>query len=90
MGAGFKPSLFRQELADDIVAVSDELAMDTARQLARAEGVFGGISSGANVSVALERARQMRSDQNVVTIICDSGLKYLQGDLFSGIASSSH
>ena len=86
MGAGFKPSLFRDELADDIVPVSDELAMETARKLARVEGVLGGISSGANVSVALERARQMRPDQNVVTVICDSGLKYLQGDLFSGRA----
>ena len=86
MGAGFKPSLFRQDLADEIVPVSDELAMEIARKLARAEGVFGGISSGANVSVALERARRMRPDQNVVTIICDSGLKYLQDDLFSGCA----
>ena len=84
MGAGFKPSLFREELADEIVPVSDACAMETARELARAEGIFGGISSGANVSVALERARKMRPDQNVVTVICDSGLKYLQGDLFGG------
>ena len=86
MGAGFKPSLFREDLADKIVPVSDECAMETARELARAEGIFGGISSGSNVSVALECARKMRPDQNVVTVICDSGLKYLQGDLFGGSA----
>jgi cysteine synthase len=82
MGAGFLPSICRLDLADEIVAVSDEEAFATARRLAREEGIFGGITSGANVWVALQRARRLGPGRRVVTVICDSGLKYLQGDLF--------
>ncbi len=82
MGAGFVPSICRLDLADEIIAVSDENAYDTARQLAQVEGIFGGITSGANVWAALQRARQLGSGHHVVTVIVDSGLKYLRGDLF--------
>jgi cysteine synthase A len=82
MGAGFIPSICRLDLADDIVAVTDEDAYATARRLAREEGIFGGISSGANVWVALERARNLGAGHRIVTVICDSGLKYLQDDLY--------
>ena len=82
MGAGFVPSICRTDLIDDVVAVSDEDAYATARRLAREEGVFGGISSGSNVSVALQRARALGPGRRIVTVICDSGLKYLKGDLF--------
>jgi cysteine synthase A len=82
MGAGFAPSIFRRDLADEIVAVSDEDAFATARRLAREEGIFGGITSGANVWVALQRAKRLGPGHRVVTVICDSGLKYLQGALF--------
>ena len=82
MGAGFVPSICRLDLADAIVAVTDEDAYATARQLARIEGIFGGITSGANVFVALQRARELGPGRRIVTIICDSGLKYLRGDLF--------
>jgi cysteine synthase A len=82
MGAGFVPSICRLDLADDIVAVSDEDAYATARRLAREEGIFGGISSGSNVWVALQRARKLGAGKRIVTIICDSGLKYLQDDLY--------
>lgn len=81
-GAGFVPSIFRQDLADEIMAVTDEAAFETARLLATEEGIFGGISCGANVWAALQRARQLRPDQRVVTVIVDSGLKYLRGDLY--------
>ncbi len=83
IGAGFVPSICRLELADEIVAVTDEDAHRTARQLARQEGIFGGITSGANVWVALRLARELGPGRRVVTVIVDSGLKYLQGDLFS-------
>ena len=53
-------------------------------QIQQAAALLGVDETTFVTSVALERARQMRPDQNVVTIICDSGLKYLQGDLFSG------
>jgi cysteine synthase A len=83
IGAGFVPSICRLDLADEIIAVGDEIAFETARQLARVEGIFGGITSGANVWAALQRARQLGPGHHVVTVIVDSGLKYLQGDLFA-------
>jgi cysteine synthase A len=82
MGAGFAPSIFRSDLADEIVAVTDDDAMATARSLARQEGLFGGTTSGANVWAALRSARELGPGSQVVTIICDSGLKYLRGELY--------
>jgi cysteine synthase A len=82
IGSGFVPSICRLDLADEIVAVKDEDAMDTARKLARQEGIFGGTTSGANVWVALQRARRLGPGKKIVTIIVDSGLKYLNGDLY--------
>jgi cysteine synthase A len=82
IGAGFVPSICRLDLADEIMAVSDEDAYETARKLARLEGIFGGTTSGANVWAAIQRARIIGSGKKIVTIICDSGLKYLNGDLY--------
>ena len=82
IGSGFVPSICRLDLADEILAVSDEDAMETARKLAKAEGIFGGISSGANVWAAIQRARKIGPGKKIVTIIVDSGLKYLQGELY--------
>ena len=81
-GAGFVPGNYRADLADATVAVSDDDACATARRLAREEGIFGGTSSGANVWMALERAQHLPPGARVVTIVCDSGLKYLRGDLY--------
>jgi cysteine synthase len=82
IGAGFIPSICRLDLADEIMAVRDEDAYETARNLARMEGVFGGITSGANVWAAIQRAKIIGPGKKIVTIICDSGLKYLQDDLY--------
>lgn len=82
IGAGFVPSICRLELADEIIAVKDEDAYETARKLARMEGIFGGTTSGANVWAAIQRARIIGPGKKIVTIICDSGLKYLKGDLY--------
>jgi cysteine synthase A len=82
IGTGFVPSICRLDLADEIMQVKDDDAADTARRLARMEGVFGGISSGANVWAALQRARILGPGKKIVTIVCDSGLKYLKGDLY--------
>lgn len=82
MGAGFVPAICRLDLADDIMAVSDEDAYQTARKLASVEGIFGGVTSGANVWAALQRARILGPGKTIVTIVCDSGLKYLNGDLY--------
>lgn len=82
IGAGFVPSICRLDLADGIIAVSDEDAYHTARRLASEEGIFGGATSGANVWAALQRARELGPGKKIVTIIPDSGLKYLNGDLY--------
>ncbi|MFK7984055.1 MAG: PLP-dependent cysteine synthase family protein [Saprospiraceae bacterium] len=82
MGAGFVPAICRLDLADEIIAVKDEDAYETARKLARIEGIFGGISSGANVWAAIQRAKILGKGKKIVTVVCDSGLKYLNGDLY--------
>jgi cysteine synthase len=82
IGTGFVPSICRLDLADEIIAVSDEDAFDTARKLAKTEGIFGGITSGANVWAAIQRARVIGRGKKIVTVVVDSGLKYLNGDLF--------
>jgi cysteine synthase A len=82
IGAGFIPSICRMDLADEIISVSDEDAYETARKLARMEGIFGGTTSGANVWAAIQRSRIIGSGKRTVTVICDSGLKYLNGDLY--------
>jgi cysteine synthase A len=82
IGSGFIPSIVRRDLIDEIIAVSDEDAYATARKLARQEGIFGGTTSGANVWAALQRARILGPGKRIVTIVCDSGLKYLNGQLY--------
>jgi len=82
IGPGFVPVICRLELADEIIAVSDEDAFETARKLARMEGIFGGTTSGANVWAAMQRARIIGAGKRIVTVIVDSGLKYLNGDLY--------
>ncbi|MBL7851369.1 MAG: cysteine synthase family protein [Cyclobacteriaceae bacterium] len=82
IGAGFVPSITRLDLADDIMAIKDEDAYDTARKLALLEGIWGGTTSGANVWAALQRAKQLGKGKKIVTLIVDSGLKYLSGDLY--------
>ena len=82
IGSGFIPKNMRMDLVDEIVAVSDQDAYETARKLATVEGIFGGISSGANVFAALKIAKNLGQGRRVVTVIVDSGLKYLQGNLF--------
>ncbi len=82
IGSGFVPSICRLDLADEIMAVSNEDAYDTARKLVRVEGIFGGTTSGANVWAAIQRARIIGAGKRIVTVIIDSGLKYLRGDLY--------
>ena len=83
VGIGFLPKIMRLDLADEIITVQDDDAYETARALARKEGILGGISSGANVFAALQLARELGSNRRIVTVIVDSGLKYLKKDLFT-------
>ncbi len=78
LGAGFAPKILRRDLIDEIIAVRHEDAGETARRLARMEGVLAGISSGANVWAALQVARRPENaGKTVVTIAADSGERYL-------------
>jgi cysteine synthase A len=76
LGAGFVPSILDRGLIDEIVTVSDVAAERTARRLAQTEGLLVGPSAGANVHVACAIAQRLDSG-NVVTILCDSGERYL-------------
>lgn len=84
IGAGFVPEVLDTGLIDEILPVSDEDAIETAHRLAREEGILGGISAGANVHAALElAARPEFKDGRVVTIVCDSGDRYMSLPFFS-------
>jgi len=85
IGPGFVPKGMRMDLVDEIIAVSDKDAYDTARRLASVEGLFAGISSGANVLAALKVAHGLGPGRRAVTVAVDSGLKYLAGDLFTEV-----
>jgi cysteine synthase A len=82
IGLGFIPSIYARDLVDGILPVKDEDAYATARQLAMKEGIFGGITSGANVWAAMQRAREIGPGKKIVTLVVDSGMKYLAGDLY--------
>jgi len=78
VGAGFVVPLWREEIADQIEQVSTEEATAMALRLAREEGVFAGTSTGGNVIAALRLAEQLGPDATVVTVMCDTGMKYLK------------
>jgi len=83
LGAGFVPENMNVNLIDEIVKVTNEDAIQTARKLAKLEGVFCGISSGANVHAAIELAkRNENTGKIIVVIICDTGERYLSTPLF--------
>jgi cysteine synthase A len=83
IGAGFVPENFDRSIVDEIVTVSADDAGNTARELAKNEGIFAGISSGANVFAALELAKRSEyKDKLIVTIICDTGERYLSTWLY--------
>jgi cysteine synthase len=77
IGAGFVVPLWRDGVADQIEPVSTEDAVAVALRLAREEGLFAGTSTGANVIAALRLAEQLGRDATVVTVMCDTGMKYL-------------
>ena len=78
IGAGFVVPLWRKDLADQIERVSTEEATSMALRLAREEGLFAGTSTGANVTAALRLAEQLGSRATIVTMMCDTGMKYLK------------
>lgn len=89
-GVGFVVPLWADSVADEIQTVSTQEAMVTARRLAREEGIFAGTSTGGNVAVALRVAERLGPGRTVVTVACDSGMKYLSTTLYSGAAILVH
>ena len=82
-GVGFIVPLWTETLADEIQTISTQEAMETARRLAREEGIFAGTSTGGNVGVALRVADRLGPDHTVVTVAVDSGMKYLSTALYA-------
>jgi cysteine synthase A len=83
IGAGFVPDVLNTEIIDEILTVTAEDAFQTSRRLAREEGVLVGISAGANVYASLQvAARPENQGKTIVTIICDTGERYLSTPVF--------
>jgi cysteine synthase A len=82
VGIGYVPPLFERALVDEIVPVSTDAAKAMTRRLAREEALFAGTSAGANVVAALALAQRLGPGKSVVTLLCDSGLKYLSTDVY--------
>jgi len=83
IGAGFIPDVLRMDLVDEIIQVSNEDAAETARRLAKEEGLFAGISSGAAAWAAIEIGkRKENKNKLIVVILPDTGERYLSTELF--------
>jgi cysteine synthase len=82
VGIGYTPPLWVPDLADEILRVATDDAKEMTRRLAREEALFAGTSSGANVIAAIQVGLRLGSAAPVVTLMADSGLKYLDTDVF--------
>lgn len=77
IGAGFAPGILNQDVYDEIISVTDEDAIEMSRRLCSAEGLLVGISAGANVWASLKVAKKLGEGKRVVTVLCDTGERYL-------------
>ncbi|MCC2111099.1 MAG: cysteine synthase family protein, partial [Hyphomicrobiales bacterium] len=84
IGAGFVVPLWEPSVIDEIATVSTGDAMEMARKLARTEALFAGTSTGANLVAAIELGSRLGPEATVVTLMCDSGIKYLSTALYGG------
>jgi len=82
IGIGYTPPLWDATLVDEMLAVKTDDAKEMARRLAREEALFAGTSSGANVLAAIEVGKRLGAGAKVVTLLVDSGLKYLSTDVY--------
>lgn len=86
IGAGFVPKILRRDLIDEVMTVTEEESFENARRLAREEGILAGVSAGAALAAAIKVAgRKEMKDKVIVTIVCDSGERYVTTPLFQEI-----
>ncbi|MFW3413408.1 cysteine synthase A [Aliarcobacter butzleri] len=84
IGAGFVPDILNTKIYDEIIQVSNDAAIETSRQLAQNEGLLVGISAGANAYVASQVAKRPENKgKTIVTILCDTGERYLSSGLYN-------
>lgn len=83
IGIGFMPPLLDAERYDEARAIEESAGREMARRMAAEEGLLAGTSSGLNVAGAVDIARELGPGHTVVTVACDTGLKYLAGDLYN-------
>ncbi|KAE8151439.1 tryptophan synthase beta subunit-like PLP-dependent enzyme [Aspergillus avenaceus] len=82
IGIGFLPPILDKEMYDDALAIEESEGRAMARRLAKEEGILAGTSTGLNVVAALKIAQELGPGKVVATVACDTGLKYVRGDLF--------
>ncbi len=86
IGAGFVPKILKRDLIDEVLTVTEDESFDGARRLAREEGILSGISAGAAISASLRVAkRKEMANKVIVTILCDTGERYVTTPLFQEI-----
>jgi cysteine synthase A len=85
IGAGFIPKVLNRTIIDRVITVTDDEAYQTAKGLAKKEGLLVGISSGANVIAAQKVARDLGPGKNVVTVLCDTGERYISIEKYFNI-----
>jgi len=82
IGAGFIPDILDTSIYNEVMPISDKQAIETTHRLAREQGLLVGISAGANVYAAAQIAKRLGPGKNVVTILCDTGERYLSTGIF--------
>ncbi|HYO95137.1 MAG TPA: cysteine synthase A [Polyangiaceae bacterium] len=91
IGAGFVPQILNRAVIDEVVPISEDAAFEHARRLAREEGISAGISSGATLAVAADLARRAENrGKLIVTMVCDTGERYVNTPLFSELVAAAH
>ena len=82
VGLGFVPNIYDEKLVDNVISIDETVARKICKDLARKEGIFCGTSSGMNVAAAIQISKELGPKSKVVTVACDTGLKYLSEGLF--------
>ncbi len=85
IGAGFVPKVLNRSVLDGVITVTDDEAYQTAKLLAKKEGLLVGISAGANVFAAQKLAKELGPGKNIVTILCDTGERYISIEKYFNI-----